>query len=204
MKGFSLRRLPSCRKRSCQGFSLMETLIVVGTSSIIGVVLISLFVQNNSVFHNQSVRTSQNISSNDAYAHISEAIRQASAISASYNAPPTYTTNANTLVLQLPAVNSSGAIIADVYDYMIITRDSQNPTLLKEIVYPNGQSARPASNQIIAKDVSSVVFYYLDSNHAPITPINATSINFVINLSTLISNKPQQSSVSGQINLRNN
>lgn len=190
--------------RSLMGFSLIETLIVVGASTIIGTLLITLFLHNNSLFHDQSVKTSQNLSANDAYAQISDAIRQASAIAASYNAPPLYTTNSSTLVLQLPAINSSGAVIANIYDHIVIARDTQRPDHLREMIFPNAQSARATLNQIIAKDVSSIQFYYLDSNQTPVSPTNADSINFTVNLSTAVANSPQQSSVSGQINLRNN
>lgn len=190
---------------SDSALTLVELILAIAVSGIAGVLLLSIFAQNNTVFYNQQVKTSQNLNLNVAYTRINKDIKMASAIVSSYTSGTTvYTTSINTCVLKIPAINSSGNTLDNVFDYYIITRDSQNPKLLKELIFPDPLSSRKQSSLILSKDVSSLQFLYLDSNNTQVNPTVAATINFVINVATFVNNKNQQSSASGQTSLRNN
>ena len=187
------------------GFSLFETLLVLGLSSVVGVVLVAMFIQNNGVSNNQHLKSAQGLTVNDIYSQITHHFRNASAIINQYpTTDPQYITDADTIVIQLPSINSSGAVIPSVFDHLIITVDSQNSKILRAITIPDAQSARPSGNQVLATNLQTLLFYYLDTNNGPTSPTNASSINFVVNLTSAQGQTAVESSSSGVINLRNN
>ncbi len=187
------------------GLSLAELILVAAISSIVGILLISIFVQNNSLFNSQQAKTTQGVSLNDAFSKINADIRSATAVVSAYPVgSPQYTTDANTLVLSLPATDANGNALTSISDYVVIAKDSQNPKILREHIFPDATSYRGSSNRILAQDLAQITFVYLDSNKNPIAPTSASIINFTINLSTTFGDKQQQSSSSGQVSLRNN
>lgn len=191
--------------KNSRGVTLIEALIGLSISVVAGLLLISIFIQNNGVTYNQSLKTSQGLGINNAYSKISAVIRSASSIVTSYTlSNPTYTTSASVLVMKLPAINSQGSAIDSVYDYIVITPDAQNSQILRELVFPDPSSSRAQSNQILTNNLKSITFSYLDTNKNPVPPTSAVLINFVINLTGTQGLDTQQSSASGQINLRNN
>lgn len=191
--------------KSQSGVTLFELVLVMVVSGVVGILLISIFVHNNSLFYNQQVKTSQNLDLNDATTKITKDVKLASAVVSSYTSgQTTFTSSSNTLILKIPSINVGGNTISNVSDYYVITLDNQNPKLLKEIVYPDVQSSRKPSVAILGKEISNLSFYYLDVNNSQVSPTSAVTVNFVINVSTFVNNSNQQSSTSGQVSLRNN
>lgn len=187
-----------------RGFTLIEVLVAAATASVAGILLITVLVQNNGLVYDQSAKVSQSLNLNDAASNINDLVKNASAIAATnLIGSPTYTTNSSTLVLSLPSLDASGNIISDTFDYAVITKDT-NPQVLKKIVFKSPSSTRRVENIVLAGKLDSVVFSYLDDNGNTVSPTAATKVNYTINLKQKIGVGNEQSSASGEINLRNN
>ena len=140
-----------------RGLTIVELLIAGSLIAAVGAIMVMIFVQNSGVLLKQQAVVTQGLNANDAHAQITEDIRQASAIAASYSS---YTSGANTIVLKLASYNSQGDVINDTYDHIVITRDATNSAILRQLVLPNALSNRPSENQVLAKDVSNLKFIY--------------------------------------------
>lgn len=75
----------------------------------------------------------------------------------------TYTTDSDTLVLKLGAVDASSNLIANTYDYVIITPDSADPTRLLEITDANSASVRNSLTKEITSNLRTIGFTYRDA-----------------------------------------
>lgn len=189
------------------GFTLIEALIGVTISSIVGVLLISLLTQNNGLLTQQSAKVSQGTSLNDTETQISELIKSSSSVISSYPViSPQYMTGLTTLVLAIPALDSSGAAVDNVSDYVVITKDPSNSKLLRKMIFPdtNLPSTRKSQNQVLLTRLSLLEFTYLDNANQIVSPTSATKIKYVINQQENTGNGEIVTSANAQINLRNN
>lgn len=187
-----------------QGFTLFEVLIASTISALIGAILVGILVQNNGIFVNQSTRINQSIGLNDATDMIKTDIRLSSNVASGYPAAsPTYTSSSSTLVLAIPSIDSSGNIISNTFDYIVITQDSAKPQVLRELTFPDAQSSRKNTNRVLLASLSKVTFLFFDKNGNSTSPTSAGRINFTLVQSTTNAISTQQSSSSSQINLRN-
>lgn len=187
-----------------KGFTLIEVLVAAATAAVAGILLITVLVQNNGLVYDQSAKVSQTLSLNDAASNINDLIKNASAIVATnLVGSPTYTTSNTTLVLALPSLDSSGNIISDTFDYAVIARDPSSQ-VLRKIIFKAPSSIRRVENIVLANKLDSVTFSFLDDNGNSVSPTAASKINYTINLKQKIGVGSEQSSASGQINLRNN
>lgn len=190
---------------SNRGFSLLEVLIGVTVSGLAGILIMALLVGNNGLFFQQSAKVSQGLTVNDAASQVNELIKSSSFVaSTNLIGSPLYSTSSDTLVLALPAFDSSGNLLNNVYDYGIVTRDSQNLNILRKIIFTNSQSVRKSENRVLATKLAKVTFIYFDDSGNVVSPTAASRVNFIINLDEKAGYSNQQSSASGQINLRNN
>lgn len=191
-------------KISSFGFSLVEILVALGVASVAGVILISILVSGNSLFMQQNSNVFQGLSLNHATEQINDSISQASQVANSYpEMSPTYVTSESVLVLKIPSIDSSGNIIDQKFDYIVISQDDQKSNILRKRVFPDPSSSRKNENGVLATTVSSLTFSYLDSNNITVSPPSATKISFSIMLTEKAGSDNKTSSVSGQVNLRN-
>lgn len=192
--------------KSRKGFTLVEILIGVGAAGVIGAILVGLLAQNSRIFSFQSSKVNQGVELNNSYDEIEQTIKTAGGVVSQYPATgqPTHTTGLNTLVMTIPAITAQGAVIQNTNDYVVFTRDTQNQKILRKLLYPNVVSSRKLVNKVLSTKTSLLEFRYLDSADQSISPVQASKIGFIINVSDMISTESQSSSVSGRINLRNN
>lgn len=186
------------------GFTLPELLVTALVSTIAGVLLIAIFVNNNGLFYNQQAKVSQGLGLNNAISEMTTDVRYTSSIASSYGTNPVYTSSASVLVIKVPSIDGSGNIIENVYDHIVFTKDPENPKLLKKYLFPDALSSRPGENKVLSNDIQSLTFTYLDSSQNPITPTQASNIGITLVGSTQIGLSSQESSTSALINLRNN
>ena len=187
-----------------KGFSLVEVLIVGLISVLIGGILMSLFVQNNSYLQSETSITSQGLSLNDTLAEIRGSIKDASAVSASYtNGSKVYSSSLYTLVLSLPARDSAGNVIDNTFDYVVITTDESKQNVLRKMVYPDQLSSRKGENMVLNTNLKVIYFNYLDKSGNLVVPTLANSINITLNVKDPYNKKAQESSASTKINLKN-
>lgn len=186
-----------------EGFTLVEILIAAGIALIVGIILSSILVNNNGVYYKQSAIVNEGLSLNDTISTINKNIMQALAIASSYpEVSPTFTSNTETLILKLSAFNNE-EIIKDVYDYIIIYKDSTNQKVLKLQIFPGLGSERVASIFVLTNILQDLVFSYLDKDGNPISPATATSIGVKLTVLSKTGSIDSSRSSSSVTNLRN-
>lgn len=188
-----------------KGFTLLEVLIVMLVSSIVGVLLIQSLIQNNGVFYQQSARVSEGLNLNDTSSQITQDIKSSAAVVSNYPAasPFQYTTSESALVLKIPSIDAVGNVIDQTFDYIVIATDSAKPEYLRRKVFITSPSTRGASNKVLINSLSKIIFYYYDVNGNLTSPTQAAKINYILNNVSQIGAKQQTSSSSGEVTLRN-
>lgn len=186
------------------GFTLLEVLIAVMITSLVGFLLVQALVQNNGLYISQVAKVTQGLSLNDVSILISNDIKSASSVAVGYPASaPTLLSSDTSLVLQVPALDASGNVMTSVYDYYIITQDTSNPKILREYLYPDPSSSRKSHNRVLITNLADIQFSYLGSSNQIVTPSNATQVNYAVSVSNPVGSSTQQSVSSGQVSLRN-
>lgn len=196
MKGFSAL----ARSR---GFTLFETLIVVAIFIVVGTLLVSILINNTSLYNSQSSLVTSGLNTNDAVREIENYIRQASSVASGYpEVSPTYVTSSTTLVLKIPSYNASG-VISNTFDYAVITKDTTKNNLLREYVFPDLASERESQNKALTSILQSIGFTYLNKNDNVVVSTSAEKIKTEITV--LSSNNVSDKSRTAIIvtNLRN-
>ncbi|MBI2099111.1 hypothetical protein HYT45_01710 [Candidatus Uhrbacteria bacterium] len=87
-----------------------------------------------------------------------------------------YASGPNALVLELPAVDSSGNLISGGSDFIVFERDAVNSSLLTALTVPFAGSARPQGTRIIANFVESLEFRYNKENLGETDAIDVTLV----------------------------
>lgn len=183
-----------------KGVSLLELLVVIVISAIAGGLLIGILVQNNSLFLSQTNKIYGGVGLNDISLKLKDDIQSASFVAASFG---TYTTNATSIVLGVPAIDASGNTIEASQDYVIYQKDPNLNNLLRRVVVPNASSSRRAANEVITNALYSLQFNYLDKTGSPTPASQASRVSFDISLLSNNQNKNTPRSISGQAFLRN-
>lgn len=187
-----------------KGLSLVEVLIAITMAAVAGALLLNILVSSNRIFFNESVQVAQGLSLNQAALEITNLIKSSSGISNQY--PPTgasqFTTDANTLVLKIPALNQDESVKDLVFDYAVISKDQSNPKILRKMIFVDNTSFRKSENKVLSTSLKQIKFLYLDVGNSQIAPLEAVRINFTINLSENVSLSQSESSASGTVNLK--
>ncbi len=187
------------------GFTLIEVLLVGVIGSVVGILLISILVQNNGLFSTHSAQVAQGVGLNDIISEVSSSIKTASSVAPSYpSTNPTYISSTNTLVLSIPSIDASGNPVDNTLDFLVFTSDNQNQKILRELLFPDLSSSRKSMNKVLATTLSSINFSYSDLNGNPVSPSVASKISYTVNLSTKAGYGTEEASASSQAILRNN
>lgn len=160
-----------------KGFSLIETVLAAGLALVVGTFLVAILVSQSGLFYKQNSIISEGLDTNDAMRQVDAHIRQAVAVVSGYpEVSPQYTTGADTLVLKLPALSTSG-VINNIYDYAVVIRDSGQAGVLRLQVFPDPQSTRKTSDLVLTTILQSVQFAYLDKSGNSVAPASAASVS---------------------------
>lgn len=163
-----------------RGFSMLEMLIAAGIALILGSFLLSIMVNNNTLFYKQNSVVSEGLDLNDAIHQIDSYIREAAQVADAYTyGSDTYTTGSETLILKIPALSASGPM-TNVFDFAVITKDPANPKYLRLKLFPSSQSTRLSVDKILTLILDSVSFEYLDNNNSTVSPDMAAKVKVSI------------------------
>lgn len=186
-----------------KGFTLIEILVASTVAVLIGGLLMSIMINNTNLFYKQSSTVQQGLNANDALSKLRNSIKEAQSVVSSYptSSSPIYTSGASELVLKLVAIDESGNIIPDVYDYVVYVT-SNNKFYIK--VFPDQQSFRQASDQILAGNVEEVKFSYFDETGTEAIPTAAVKIVTTLQLKQRSGADYQTSIATSEARLRNN
>ncbi len=167
-----------------KGLTLIEAIVTIAIFIVISAALWSFYVNYYQVFHTQQGLVSVAGSASAAANELQNAIWQADQILVSHTFSGTvYNTGQNTLVLELPSIDSSGNIVSAKYDYMVFYATS---THLYKLVQADGQSSRPSGFRQLSDTVSTFTFTY---NNADLTQANKIDVDMqlqtVVNRQTI-------------------
>ena len=186
-----------------RGFTLLEVLIVMGISSVVGGLLLVIVFNSTGLFYQQSSKLSQGLGSNDALTRLRSTIRESSAIALSYTSGSiTYTSGPTQLVLKLSSIDASKNLIPNTFDYFVFFLDG-NKLLFKS--FPDAQSSRKSADQILSLNVQSVLFQYYNLQNPPqeVTPASASKIKITLTLKQKSGAYYETSIATSEANLRN-
>lgn len=187
-----------------KGFSLVEMVLVTLIAGVVGSLLVSLLVQNNGYFFQQSSTIDQGVNLNDAVSEIKNSIRASYSIEVDHtDGSTTHTTGPEALVLSLPSFDASGNVIEGTFDYTVIAIDTPSNNVLRKRVFPDASSYRKGENKVLSNSLYGLKFYYLDKNGLQIDPVSANTVSFWINVKNTFGLQGPLSSASAQVNLKN-
>lgn len=185
------------------GFTLMELVVALGISVVVGGLLVVIIVNSTGLYYKQSSKLQEGINTNDIQTSIRENIKNSSAIVASFTSSGiTYTTNVTQLVLKLPSIDSSNNIISNIFDYYVYYLDTNK---LRFKTFPDAQSNRKAQDQIFATSLELLNFEYFDSSNPPqqVAPSSARKVRISLILKQKTGANYETLTATSEANLRN-
>ncbi len=134
------------KKIDHRGYSLLETLVVIGILVLIMMVLAEIFIGQTVFFQREEARVDVALQNTRALADMMAQVREAKAVIASKTLDAvTYQSGPEQLVLQLFSLDAEKKIMPNNFDYAIYYRDSSNSsTLMKKVAVDPASSRLPA------------------------------------------------------------
>jgi prepilin-type N-terminal cleavage/methylation domain-containing protein len=138
-----------------RGMSLIELLVAVAISAIVVIALLTLYVEGQKYFFNQNSRADTIEEIRSDMARISRDIRDATNIANDVTAydGQKYTTDDDCLVLEVPSIDGTGAIISGSIDSIVYSYDASENRLVK-LISPGG-GVRTNQRTIMAVNLTS-------------------------------------------------
>lgn len=178
-----------------RGFTLVETIILSGISAMALLALTNLFISFNAVNGYQQAFMAAG-SAGTALNAFEAAILPANQVLSSHTfSGVAYSSATTTLVLELPAINASGTVIAGAYDYIVFYSSSGT---LYRLTQAHAQSTRVSGTQQLSTTLQTLSFTYDNSDFTKVTAV-------AIDIQTQAAFKQQtvQNHLREQVYLRN-
>lgn len=181
-----LRRPPGQATEA--GFTIIEATVSMFIITIIMMVLNEIFIVNYDFTVKALARVDNDNGAILATRRLGELTRGATAVLSSKTINSTlYTTGTNVLVLQVPALDSAGNIIAGCSDYVAIYRSGSDPTEVwtdidvNDVPCYGGTSVRLDGKKLLTANNTTLTFSYNNSH-----PYDADRISvFLVNEQTV-------------------
>lgn len=181
-----------------KGFTLAEVLVVTGLVAILIALGGGIFLANNKFYENQTGEVININVTREAADRINEYARVGIRFMSSYTYDSlVYNTGSETLILEIPTIDSQGDIISNVFDYVIVSKDPVNASRLILIVDPHASSARLPRFHELTSALTGIVFTYDNSDLAL-----ARKVDYVINVKQA-GRYPASEELRGSASLRN-
>lgn len=164
------------RLRSRRGVSLVEILVAVGISSLLlaSVSTINLLASQTSEYGTTYMAT--HAGTRQGIDWMTQDIRWANQILSSITISSTlYTTADDTIVLEIPSIDSSGNVIAETNDYVVYHLNSEDNTILERILDAHEDSSRSDATKTIAQNVSALGFSANGTGLASVSDVTVLS-----------------------------
>ena len=156
------------RSKRPGGFTMIETVIVIaiGASVIIAIALLVYNFNKISAYNTISARSSG--SATAIMREIESLVLPANAVLQTHTFPnASYTSTADSLVLEIPSIDISGNIIASTYDYAAFY--IVGTTNLYRVLQPNALSARVSGTKLLSSTLSSLTITYNDMDFTKVS-----------------------------------
>jgi len=149
------------------GMTLMEGLAVLGIMMIVLVLVSEIFGVSMNLITAQLRRTDTSSGAIHAVRRLTEQARGASSVVDSHVFDSgTYTTDDDTLVLQIPSIDSNGDIIPAEYDYVAFYRDATETSKVFSVIEPSASSIRPSGVRLMSDFNDTMIFRYNDPDES--------------------------------------
>lgn len=178
-----------------KGLTLVEVLVAMGISIIVGGLLLVIMVNSAGLYLKQASKLTEGLNINDALFRVRDSIKQSSAITATFSIDSTtYTSGATQLVLKVSSIDSSSNIIADTFDHYVFFQDNN---MLRFKTFPSALSSRKPQDQIFSTSLDGLNFKYFNTATPPeeVSPPTASKVRISITL--------KQITATSEANLRN-
>ncbi len=141
-----------------QGFTLVELIIVLAICTVLMLGFLSLFEWHQKIYTLEQADVRATSAVRTTLNHMSLYIAQGYEIKATRNVSGTdYTTSSNTVILQLPSVNSSGNVIAATFDYIVFYLDDGS---IYQLIEAGSGSTRDSGSKLLADNVNAFTLTY--------------------------------------------
>jgi hypothetical protein len=178
------------------GYTLVETVIVIALSVVALTALVNLFLIFNTIYGYQRAFIATAGSSGAALNALQIAVLPAEAVLASHAfTEAAYASATSTLVLKLPSVDGAGNIVSGASDYIVFYASS---TALYRLVEADAASARSSGTTKLSGTLSSLTFTYDAAN-----PSDASEVSADIVTQTLFKDQLVRSHLKEAWRLRN-
>lgn len=181
-----------------KGFTLVEIIVVVAISVVLILVGTGIFLSNGRFYENQKGEIMSVNATREAADRVNEFARGADSILSSRIFGGTnYTTDAAGVIFRLPAIDSSGNLLAAAYDHIFFGRDPGNASRLLLIVDGAAGSLRGSRTLEVSNRLAAVTLAYDDAD-----PTLAGQVIYTITV-TETGRSPGSEEVTGTATLRN-
>lgn len=185
------------------GMTIAEAVIAIAISAIVGSLLIAIIVNSSGIFYKESSTLQEGLNINDSLSKVRETIKESNGVSSSYvSGGTTYTSGAEQLVLKVPALDVSGNIIQQTFDFFVFFKDQKN---LRLKIFPDATSKRLAQDQIFTTSLDSLKFQYFNSATPPaeVLPSSASKVKITLTLKIRNGLKFETQTATSEAYLRN-
>lgn len=188
--------------------TLIELLIVVAISAVIMIALLSLYMEGQKYFFNENAKADTIEDSRFPMTWISRDVREALQVVAGHGS---YSTDTNTVVLELPSIDpGTGALMTGSLDYIIYRRNPTYPEKLERIIDAAEGTGRQDRTRVMADAVNAFVLtYYQQDGITQVTPTTYTD-TFIVDITLSSSmkgiqrtNQPYVEPLNTRVRLRN-
>lgn len=172
-------------------------MVVIGISALMLLALMQVLLGYTGTYRARQATVDTASSASAIVSAVENAALQATRILSSYTyGGATYTSGTSTLVLELPAVDSSGNVLSATYDHEIFFASSSNAI---RVIATDPSSARTAGTKYLSATLQSLTFTY---NAIDLT--TATSVTVDVQTRAQTGQLVAQTRLTQQIYLRNN
>ncbi len=145
-------------KKNDKGFTLIEMMVVIFLGGLLLVVILSIYVWHNSVYNYQQALVKTSEAGRRSLTSMQTYVSQAYRVLATSTVNSTlYSSDSQTLVLQLPSVDNAGSVVPSKWDVAVFYSASGK---LFVAVSPDAGSFRPRILKQISDSLNSLVFTY--------------------------------------------
>jgi len=180
--------------------TLADSLITIFILTLVIGTLMGVYFTYNNVIKVQIAYNELNANSTIALNKISKNVRQASSVVDATTINSTnYSTDHDTLILELPSIDSDQKIISNSYDYLVYFIDPADSTKLKSDIEPSVGSSRSSGEGLISEFVESITFNYNETDYLSINEVETVLVT-----TQSAGHTEQKMIIQSSVKLRNN
>jgi hypothetical protein len=159
-----------------KGATLLELAVTIAVAAVVFFILGSIFLAQGRFLAIEDAISETQLHAFAAGDAVGLYASSARAVVASRTVNGTgYASATSTVVLELPAIDADGNVIASEYDYAAIGTDPEDPSLFMTDVEPSANSARAGGKHTRAQLVDKVIFRY-----NTVDPASATVLDLYV------------------------